>query len=187
MPTATKEQKVQKIRNAEYYDFQGVQDTLYTQSKENKVFRKLMTIILSEENIMLAYRNIKKNTGSHTPGVDGKTIKDLSKWQEDSLITYIRTRLKHYIPQPVRRVEIPKANGKTRPLGIPTIMDRLIQQCVLQFVRRNSMNGITVFAHVEVQNTPSHKFTNSYSAVDCALWWTLILKGSLIMSSMGNC
>ena len=49
MPTATKEQKVQKIRNAEYYDFQGVQDTLYTQSKENKVFRKLMTIILSEE------------------------------------------------------------------------------------------------------------------------------------------
>lgn len=60
MPTATKEQKVQKIRNAEYYDFQGVQDTLYTQSKENKVFRKLMTIILSEENIMLAYRNIKK-------------------------------------------------------------------------------------------------------------------------------
>ena len=101
LPTATKEQKVQKIRNAEYYDFQGVQDTLYTQSKENKVFRKLMTIILSEENIMLAYRNIKKNTGSHTPGVDGKTIKDLSKWQEDSLITYIRTRLKHYIPQPV--------------------------------------------------------------------------------------
>ena len=132
MPTATKEQKVQKIRNAEYYDFQGVQDTLYTQSKENKVFRKLMTIILSEENIMLAYRNIKKNVGSHTPGVDGKTIKDLSKWQEDSLITYIRTRLKHYIPQPVRRVEIPKANGKTRPLGIPTIVDRIVQQCILQ-------------------------------------------------------
>lgn len=46
LPTATKEQKVQKIRNAEYYDFQGVQDTLYTQSKENKVFRKLMTIIV---------------------------------------------------------------------------------------------------------------------------------------------
>ena len=109
LPTATKEQKVQKIRNAEYYDFQGVQDTLYTQSKENKVFRKLMTIILSEENIMLAYRNIKKNVGSHTPGVDGKTIKNLSKWQEDSLITYIRTRLKHYIPQPVRRVDKSKS------------------------------------------------------------------------------
>lgn len=39
LPTATKEQKVQKIRNAEYYDFQGVQDTLYTQSKADKVFR----------------------------------------------------------------------------------------------------------------------------------------------------
>lgn len=132
LPTATKEQKVQKIRNAEYYDFQGVQDTLYTQSKADKVFRKLMPIILSGENIMLAYRNIKKNTGSHTPGVDGKTIRGLSKWQENNLITYIRARLKHYIPQPVRRVEIPKANGKTRPLGIPTIMDRLIQQCILQ-------------------------------------------------------
>ena len=101
MPTATKEQKVQKIRNAEYYDFQGVQDTLYTQSKADKVFRKLMPIILSGENIMLAYRNIKKNTGSHTPGVDGKTIRGLSKWQENNLITYIRARLKHYIPQPV--------------------------------------------------------------------------------------
>lgn len=93
MPTATKEQKVQKIRNAEYYDFQGVQDTLYTQSKADKVFRKLMPIILSGENIMLAYRNIKKNTGSHTPGVDGKTIRGLSKWQENNLITYIRARL----------------------------------------------------------------------------------------------
>ena len=93
LPTAAKEQKVQKIRNAEYYDFQNVQDTLYAQSRDNKVFKKLMPIILTEENIMLAYRNIKKNTGSHTPGVDGKTIYDLSKWQEKSLITYIRTRL----------------------------------------------------------------------------------------------
>ncbi len=132
MPTARKEQKVQKLRNAEYYDFQKVQDSLYAQSKENRVFNKLMPVILKEENILLAYRNIKKNQGSRTPGVDGKTIRDLSKWQETELISYVRKRLIHYIPQPVRRVEIPKGNGKMRPLGIPTIMDRLIQQCVLQ-------------------------------------------------------
>jgi len=91
-----------------------------------------MEIILREENILLAYRNIKKNSGSHTPGVDRKTIKDLAKWQEASLISHVRKRLSYYVPQPVRRVEIPKPNGKKRPLGIPTIMDRIIQQCVLQ-------------------------------------------------------
>lgn len=132
MPTEKEKRKVQKLRNAEYYDFQAVQDKLYSQSEDNKVFTKLMEIILSEENICLAYRNIKKNSGSRTPGVDGKTIQNLAGWQETDLISYVRKRLTYYIPQPVRRVEIPKSNGKTRPLGIPTIMDRLIQQCIFQ-------------------------------------------------------
>lgn len=132
MPTKKNKRKVQKLRNAEYYDFQGVQDNLYSQSKGNKIFTKLMQIILCEENILLAYRNIKKNSGSRTPGVDGKTIENLAKWQETELIRYVRKRLSFYIPQPVRRTEIPKSDGKTRPLGIPTIMDRLIQQCIFQ-------------------------------------------------------
>jgi len=132
LPTKKNKRKVQKLRNAEYYDFQGVQDNLYSQSKGNKIFTKLMQIILCEENILLAYRNIKKNSGSRTPGVDGKTIENLAKWQETELIRYVRKRLSFYIPQPVRRTEIPKSDGKTRPLGIPTIMDRLIQQCIFQ-------------------------------------------------------
>ena len=124
--------KRQKARNAEYYDMQRTQDDLYKRSLNNQNFVKLMDIIVSDENIMLAYRNIKRNGGSNTAGVDGKTIKDLEQLSTEKLIGYVRKRLQWYKPQSVKRVEIPKANGKTRPLGIPTIMDRLIQQCFLQ-------------------------------------------------------
>lgn len=124
--------KKQKLRNAEYYDFQEIQDELYQQSKVNQIFKNLVEVIASEENIKLAYRNIKKNKGSKTAGTDGKTIKHLAKWQDERLIQFVRKKLAWYEPQVVRRVEIPKGNGKTRPLGIPTIMDRLIQQCILQ-------------------------------------------------------
>ncbi len=124
--------KKTRLRNAEYYDLQNVFDGLYEKSKKNCVFRQLMPIISSEENIRFAYRNIKKNRGSKTAGTDGKTIKDLEKWQTANLISHIQKRLDFYQPNKIRRVEIPKGDGRTRPLGIPTIMDRLIQQCVLQ-------------------------------------------------------
>ena len=124
--------KRQKARNAEYYDMQKTQDDLYKRSLGNQNFIKLMNIVQCNENIMLAYRNIKRNGGSQTPGTDGKSIDDLEKLSPEQLTQYVRNRLKWYKPQPVKRVEIPKGNGKTRPLGIPTIADRLIQQCFLQ-------------------------------------------------------
>ncbi|MDR3601401.1 MAG: reverse transcriptase domain-containing protein [Desulfosporosinus sp.] len=132
--TTEKKLKRQKLRNAEYYDFQAIQDELYEQSKQNKVFTDLVELITTRENIGLAYRNIKKNKGSKTAGVDKKTIDDLAKWEDEQLIDYVRARLQCYKPQAVRRVEILKDNDPTkkRPLGIPTIMERLIQQCVLQ-------------------------------------------------------
>ena len=91
-----------------------------------------MEIISSRENIGLAYRNIKVNKGSKTAGVDGKTIDNIKNWDIEKLISSIQKSFEWYIPNKVRRVEIPKGNGKMRPLGIPTIKDRLIQQCVLQ-------------------------------------------------------
>lgn len=112
---------------------QSVFDELYKNSLAKCEFKNLISIITTEENIRLAYRNLKKNAGSRTPGTDGKTIADLAKMSEPELIGLVQQKFKWYQPQSVRRKEIPKGNGKTRPLGIPTIMDRLIQQCVLQY------------------------------------------------------
>ena len=124
--------KRQKLRNNEYYDMQPVFDKLYEDSLAGCTFQNLVSVITSTENIRLAYRNLKKNAGSKTPGTDGKTIADLAKLSETELIGIVQKKFVWYQPQAVRRKEIPKGNGKMRPLGIPTIMDRLLQQCVLQ-------------------------------------------------------
>ena len=130
--TKTKTLKNTKIRNSEYYDMVNTFDELYRKSSEGHNFTKLMEIIQSEDNIKLAYRNIRKNDGGKSPGVDGKTIKDIDELSEDKYVEIILNKLRNYNPKRVRRVEIPKANGKMRPLGIPTITDRIIQQCFLQ-------------------------------------------------------
>ena len=111
---------------------QSVFDELYENSLAKREFKNLISIITTEENIRLAYRNLKKNAGSRTPGTDGKNIEYLAKMSETELIRLVQQKFQWYQPQSVRRKEIPKGNGKTRPLGIPTIMDRLIQQCILQ-------------------------------------------------------
>lgn len=122
------------LRNNEYYGLQEILDDLYKKSSEGRYFDKLYELIINEDNIMKAYREIKRNTGSKTKGVNGHTIKYLERLSKDKLIGIVRQRLSCYKPNPVRRVFIPKSNGKQRPLGIPTIEDRLIQQCILQIL-----------------------------------------------------
>ena len=78
MSIHTKPKIKKKIRYAEYYDMTKTFDTLYHNSQQGKIFTNLMEIILSEENIKLAYRTIKGNSGSNTAGTDGKTIKDVN-------------------------------------------------------------------------------------------------------------
>lgn len=124
--------KQKKLRHSEYYDLQPTFDKLYSDSQNGKIFTNLLEIISSEENIRLAYRNIKKNGGSSTTGIDKLSIKDIENMSIESYVNIIKRKLTWYKPKPVKRVEIPKPNGKMRPLGIPTIVDRLVQQCILQ-------------------------------------------------------
>lgn len=112
---------------------QKVFDDLYQRSENNATKGiNLYKHIISKENILLAYRNIKANTGSKTEGTDGITIDHYKMEKVDSFVDNIRKTLEHYKPNTVRRVEIPKSNGKKRPLGIPTMRDRLIQQMFKQ-------------------------------------------------------
>ena len=131
-----KPKKVNKLRHAEYYDMQGTFDELFSKASKGEKFESLMNVIFARDNILLAYRNIKRNGGSVTPGTDGLTMCDVEKYTPEELIKKVRNITKNYSPRTVRRKEIPKLNdpSKTRPLGIPCIWDRLIQQCVLQIL-----------------------------------------------------
>lgn len=120
------------LRYNEYYQMTPTFDMLYKQSKEGSNFKHLYDIIASRENILLAYRKIKRNKGSKTAGTNGHKIKDWEVKNIDEYVSYIQDRLNNYIPQSIKRVNIPKSNGKLRPPGISCIEDRLIQQAIKQ-------------------------------------------------------
>lgn len=138
MPKKSKTLCVDDLRHAEYYGMQDTFDELYQKSQNGEVFENLMDLIVSRDNILLAYRNIKANKGSYTAGTDKKNITDIGSRTPDDVVKRVRfivTGSEHgYRPKPVRRKDIPKPNGKTRPLGIPCIWDRLIQQCIKQIM-----------------------------------------------------
>lgn len=92
---------------------------------------KLMEKILSKENLQMAIKKVKQNKGA--PGIDKMTVTEVEQWFEqyqEEVVSLIMN--KKYRPMPVKRVYIPKPNGKQRPLGIPTVVDRVIQQAILQ-------------------------------------------------------
>ena len=91
----------------------------------------LLEEILDRENLNRAYKRVKSNKGA--PGIDGMTVEDAFGWikeHREELVGSIRSG--KYKPKPVRRKEIPKADGGMRQLGIPTVIDRVIQQAIAQ-------------------------------------------------------
>lgn len=94
----------------------------------------LLEKVLERENVLAAYRRVKANGGA--AGVDGMTVEDLMPYCRTQW-TQIRQELldETYLPQPIRKVDIPKPDGGIRTLGIPTVMDRMIQQALLQVLQ----------------------------------------------------
>ena len=92
-----------------------------------------MNQILSRENMKMAYKKVKANKGAG--GIDGISIEDVNKYLKENWID-IKTKIlkRKYKPQPVLRVEIPKPNGGVRNLGIPTVVDRIIEQAIAQIL-----------------------------------------------------
>ncbi len=95
---------------------------------------KLIEQMVERPNMLAAYQRVKRNKGA--AGVDGMTVDQLLSYLQEYWYT-IKDHFLHgsYRPKPVRRVEIPKADGGTRQLGVPTVLDRLIQQAMYQVVQ----------------------------------------------------
>jgi len=113
--------------------------------KDKSLTQCLMEKICERTNLNLAYKRVKANKGA--PGIDGMTVDEMSKFIAAHKEQLLKSLLNgSYRPQPVREVEIPKAGGGSRQLGIPTVIDRLIQQAMLQvlqpiFERKFSVNS----------------------------------------------
>jgi RNA-directed DNA polymerase len=94
----------------------------------------MLEIILSKENMTAAYYRVKANGGAL--GIDGMKASELQSYLNDAW-SDLKTKIMedHYVPQAVRRVEIPKPDGGVRFLGIPTVFDRLLQQAIMQVLQ----------------------------------------------------
>ena len=115
---------------------EGTESPVAKQSTERPTSTdSLMEEVCERQNLKLALKRVMANKGS--PGVDGMTVKRLPRYLKRHWLE-IREQLLTgtYKPQPVERVEIPKPDGDVRKLGIPTVLDRFIQQAVLQVLQR---------------------------------------------------
>jgi hypothetical protein len=98
---------------------------------------QLMEEVCDRGNLVRAWKRVRQNEGS--PGVDGMTIDDARDYLRENWPN-IRSQLLEgtYQPQPVKRIEIPKPDGGIRKLGVPCVVDRLIQQALLQVLQKRS-------------------------------------------------
>ena len=116
--------------SAEHEEYAGAQSAGIREGKEADG-ADLLERILDRDNLNRAYKRVRANKGA--PGIDGMTVEDALPWMQQhrqELLDSIRAG--KYKPQPVRRREIPKPDGGVRQLGIPTVIDRVIQQAIAQ-------------------------------------------------------
>ncbi|WP_256711114.1 reverse transcriptase domain-containing protein [Paenibacillus sp. FSL A5-0031] len=119
-------------------ELKEVLDNLYTETKcavenhERPTFKGLLEIMTADATILTAIHNIKANKGSETSGSDEETLRiNILQKEYSEVIGRVKACFKQYRPLPVRRVLIPKpGKSENRPLGIPAIIDRIVQECV---------------------------------------------------------
>ena len=146
---------------------------------------RLMEEVCELENCKQALYRVKANKGS--PGVDGMTVEELPDYlKQHGLAIGEQLRNGTYQPQPVRRVEIEKPDGGgMRKLGIPTVLDRFVQQAVMQVLQsvgtRRSPNTATVFGRGGARSK-RYMRRSSISLKDTVGWWTSIWKSFSIAS-----
>ena len=140
--------KVIELRNNEYYFEQELLDFLYKKSEQGYSFYDLIKLITTENNIKLAYRNIKVNKGSKTNGLSGKNMSFIANMKLHTYINQIRKNIQNYKPSKIKRIGIPKSNGKTRYLGIKEPIEKIIEQAIYQILEpiltakfHNNSNG----------------------------------------------
>ena len=127
--------------------------TLHSNQKGYK-YKRLYRNLLNPMFFIEAYSNIYAKEGNMTPGIDGKTIDGMSKEKIDSLIHKIKDF--SYKPKPVKRVYIPKSNGKTRPLGIPCFEDKLVQEVIKNILESIYEPRFSKFSHGFRQQRSCH-------------------------------
>lgn len=118
-------------------EFQQLKDRLYEETKvalsQNKqpIFKGMLEVAQCDVVILTAIHKLKSNKGSNTAGVDEKTMRtDILNKDFKKVLKEVKNQFQQYTPNMVRRVHILKDNGETRPLGIPTITDRVVQECI---------------------------------------------------------
>ena len=164
---------------------------------------QLLEEILSRENMMRAYKRVVANKGAS--GVDGITTEEVKEyliehWEE--IREQIRNR--KYKPQPVRRVEIPKPNGGVRNLGIPSVVDRIIEQAIAQKLtpiveplfseysygfrpkRRAQQAVIKLLEYLSAEHSRQSSNCLNTSMTDTHISWTSTSKSSSTMSHRTN-
>ena len=145
MTVSTSMKRIQKTKDLDYLvevelETQGIQGEYsalsampYLKTKSGFNTENLLEQIVDKRNIFDAYKRVVANDGSH--GIDGMRVDELLPYLKEHYSSLIASLLNgEYKPQPVRRKEIPKPNGGIRLLGIPTVIDRLIQQAIAQVI-----------------------------------------------------
>ena len=116
--------------SAEHEEYAGAR-SIGIRETEEADGADLLEAILDRDNLNKAYKRVKANKGA--PGIDGMSVEDALPWlKEHGTELLEQIRCGKYKPKPVRRKEIPKPDGGVRKLGIPTVIDRIIQQAIAQ-------------------------------------------------------